>query len=99
MILANSCVSFYRSTIDSGMAKVPSPIKRMDTSAESSSSGETDETSDSESEDSSSGSQHGGDKSENAAPQLSVAPSTVSYLIIFELITDNFQSPFLISIL
>lgn len=56
------------------MADVPSPVQRMDSSGDSSSSYES-ETSDSESEDSSSGSQAGGDKIESAIPKIT--PNTV----------------------
>lgn len=58
---------------DSGMADVPSPVQRMDSSGDSSSSYES-ETSDSESEDSSSGSQAGGEKIDTAK----ITPSTNS---------------------
>ncbi|CAL8079541.1 unnamed protein product [Orchesella dallaii] len=59
---------------DSGMADVPSPVQRMD-SSDSSSSYES-ETSDSESEDSSSGGQTGGDKIEPVIPKIT--PNTNS---------------------
>ncbi|ODN00227.1 AF4/FMR2 family member 4 [Orchesella cincta] len=63
-----------RSIRDSGMADVPSPVQRMD-SSDSSSSYES-ETSDSESEDSSSGSQTGGDKIDPVIPKIT--PNTNS---------------------
>lgn len=49
-------LKLFRSIIDSGMAKIPSPVLKMESSAESSSSSESD--SDSESEDSASSASH-----------------------------------------
>jgi hypothetical protein len=63
-----------QSIIDSGMANVPSPLKRMDSSAESSSSYET-ESSESDSEDSSSGSQTGVENPETNKVTPVVSPS------------------------
>lgn len=58
---------------------VPSPVQRMDSSGDSSSSYDT-ETSDSESEDSSSGSQAGGEKNDTVIPKPT--PNTVNTIQI-----------------
>jgi len=67
----------FRSIIESGMANVPSPIKRMDSSPESSSSGETG-SSESDSDDSSSGSQVGGENGRNSPSESTGVSNTVS---------------------
>lgn len=70
------------------MANVPSPVQRMDSSGDSSSS--YSETSDSESEDSSSGSQTGGDKIDTVIPKIT-PNNTVSGNILV-LVVQNLKN-------